>query len=131
MYKNSNVAVASYAESDLSALTGSSITGLNIVDKTGTHEYNDYLLYKSKLTADPGTTYAQFKGIALSNSSVINDTTLSTSDNNVNLMAQENTDTLDWVNLVNNKTIELTGANSLAMYASNGKIKNSAGANIT
>ena len=131
MFKNSNVAVASYAESDLSALTGSSITGLNIVDKTGTHEYNDYLLYKSKLTADAGTTYAQFKGIALSNSSIINDTTLSTSDNNVNLMAQENTDTLAWVNLINNKTIELTGTNSLAMYASNGKIKNSAGANIT
>ncbi|MEJ6463822.1 autotransporter-associated N-terminal domain-containing protein [Fusobacterium nucleatum] len=131
MFKNSNVAVASYAESDLSVLTGSSITGLNIVDKTGTHEYNDYLLYKSKLTADPGTTYAQFRGIALSNSSVINDTTLSTSDNNVNLMAQENTDTLAWVNLINNKTIELTGTNSLAMYASNGKIKNSAGANIT
>ncbi|WP_338993970.1 autotransporter-associated N-terminal domain-containing protein [Fusobacterium polymorphum] len=131
MYKNSNVAVAAYVESDLSTLTGSSISGFNIVDKTGTHEYNDYLLYKSKLTADPGTTYAQFKGIALSNSSVINDTTLSTSDNNVNLMAQENTDTLAWVNLINNKTIELTGTNSLAMYASNGKIKNSAGANIT
>ena len=131
MFKNSNVAVASYAESDLSALTGSSITGLNIVDKTGTHEYNDYLLYKSKLTADAGTTYAQFKGIALSNSSIINDTTLSTSDNNVNLMAQENTDTLAWVNLINNKTIELKGTNSLAMYASNGKIKNSAGASIT
>ena len=128
MSKNSNVAVVSYADAKVSDLGGATISGLGTILGT---DYNNYLLYKSQLTADPGTTYAQLKKIALSNSSIINNTTLSTSDNNVNLMAQENTDTLAWVNLINNKTIELTGTNSLAMYASNGKIKNSAGASIT
>ena len=130
MSKDSNIAVASYVESDLSNLGGASIASLGF-HLSGSPDYKTYLLYKSKLTADSGTTYTDFKKIALSNSTIINDTTLSTSDNNVNLMAQENTDTLAWVNLINNKTIELTGTNSLAMYASNGKIKNSAGANIT
>ena len=130
MSNGSNVAVASYVESTVSALGGTNLTGLGFnISGTG---YNNYLLYKSKLTADSGTTYAQFKKVALSNSTIINDTTLSTSDNNVNLMTQENTEAnKDWVQLTNNKTIELTGTNSLAMYASNGKIKNSAGASIT
>jgi len=130
MSNGSNVAVASYVESTVSALGGTNLTGLGFnISGTG---YNNYLLYKSKLTADSGTTYAQFKKVALSNSTIINDTTLSTSDNNVNLMTQENTEAnKDWVQLTNNKTIELIGTNSLAMYASNGKIKNSAGASIT
>ncbi|MEJ6464752.1 autotransporter-associated N-terminal domain-containing protein [Fusobacterium nucleatum] len=131
MSKDSNIAVASYVESDLSNLGGTSIASLGF-HLSGSPDYKTYLLYKSKLTADSGTTYADFKKIALSNSTIINDTTLSTSDNNVNLMTQENIETnKDWVQLINNKTIELTGTNSLAMYASNGKIKNSAGANIT
>ncbi|MEX6495441.1 hypothetical protein AB6N31_11760, partial [Fusobacterium animalis] len=100
MSKNSNVAVASYAQSDLSTLASSTISGLTINDKSGGAGFNNYLLYKSELTADPGTTYAQFKKVALSNSSIINNTTLSTSDSNVNLMAQENDDpSLAWVNL--------------------------------
>ena len=131
MSKDSNIAVASYVESDLSNLGGTSIASLGF-HLSGSPDYKTYLLYKSKLTADSGTTYTDFKKIALSNSTIINDTTLSTSDNNVNLMTQENIETnKDWVQLINNKTIELTGTNSLAMYASNGKIKNSAGANIT
>ena len=131
MSKDSNIAVASYVESDLSSLGGTSIASLGF-HLSGSPDYKTYLLYKSKLTADSGTTYADFKKIALSNSTIINDTTLSTSDNNVNLMTQENIETnKDWVQLINNKTIELTGTNSLAMYASNGKIKNSAGASIT
>ena len=131
MSKDSNIAVASYVESDLSNLGGANIATLGF-HLSGSPDYKTYLLYKSKLTADSGTTYADFKKIALSNSTIINDTTLSTSDNNVNLMTQENIETnKDWVQLINNKTIELTGTNSLAMYASNGKIKNSAGASIT
>ena len=133
MSSNSNIAVASYVESKLSNLAGASIgsVGFNIVDKTGTNDYNNYLLYKSKLIVDKDS-YTDFKGVALSNSSIQNDATLSTSDNNVTLMAQENTDSnKDWVNLVNNKAIQLTGTNSLAMYASNGKITNSSGATIT
>ncbi|WP_051619453.1 hypothetical protein, partial [Fusobacterium necrophorum] len=130
MSPNSNLAVASYVRSNVSDLGSASLgsLGANILG-TG---YNDYLLYKSELTANAGTTYADFKKIALSNSSIINDTTLSTTDSNVNLMAQENTETdKDWVKLINNATIELKGTNSLAMYASNGKIKNAAGASIT
>ncbi|SQD08400.1 Type V secretory pathway, adhesin AidA [Fusobacterium necrophorum subsp. necrophorum] len=130
MSPNSNLAVASFVRSNVSDLGSASLgsLGANILG-TG---YNDYLLYKSELTANAGTTYADFKKIALSNSSIINDTTLSTTDSNVNLMAQENTETdKDWVKLINNATIELKGTNSLAMYASNGKIKNAAGASIT
>ncbi|WP_035906826.1 hypothetical protein, partial [Fusobacterium necrophorum] len=124
------LAVASYVQTKVSDLATSSLTSLGAqIEGTG---YNDYLLYKSELTANAGTTYADFKKIALSNSSIINDTTLSTTDSNVNLMAQENTETdKDWVKLINNATIELKGTNSLAMYASNGKIKNAAGASIT
>ncbi|WP_147368193.1 hypothetical protein, partial [Fusobacterium necrophorum] len=60
--------------------------------------YNDYLLYKSELTADAGTDYTKFKKVALSNSSIINDTTLNSNDNDVKLMTQENTETdKDWV----------------------------------
>ena len=47
-------------------------------------------------------------------------------------MAQENTESnKDWVKLTNNSGISLTGTGSLAMYASNGKITNSANATIT
>ena len=131
MSPNSNLAVASYVQTKVSDLAASSIGGLGGATVNGTN-YNDYLLYKSELTADAGTTYAQFKKIALSNSSIINNTNLSTSDNNVVLMAQENTESnQDWVKLTNNSDISLTGTGSLAMYASNGKIINSTGASIT
>ena len=130
MAANSNLAVASYVQTKVSDLAASSIGALGAT-VTGTN-YNDYLLYKSELTADAGTTYAQFKKIALSNSSIINNANLSTADNNVVLMAQENNEAnKDWVKLTNNGTISLTGKGSLAMYASNGKITNSANSNIT
>ena len=130
MAANSNLAVASYVQTKVSDLSTSSIGALGAT-VTGTN-YNDYLLYKSELTADTGSTYAQFKKIALSNSSIINNTNLSTADNNVVLMAQENNEAnKDWVKLTNNGTISLTGKGSLAMYASNGKITNSANSNIT
>ena len=130
MAANSNLAVASYVQTKISDLATSSIGALGAT-VTGTN-YNDYLLYKSELTADAGTSYAQFKKIALSNSSIINNTNLSTADNNVVLMAQENNEAnKDWVKLTNNGTISLTGKGSLAMYASNGKITNSANSNIT
>ena len=130
MSPNSNLAVASYVQTKVSDLAASSIGSLGAT-VTGIN-YNDYLLYKSELTADAGTTYAQFKKIALSNSSIINNTNLSTADNNAVLMAQENTEAnQDWVKLTNNSTISLTGTGSLAMYASNGKITNSTGASIT
>ena len=130
MSANSNLAVASYVRTKVSDLASSGIGSLGAtVNGTG---YNDYLLYKSELTADAGTTYAQFKKIALSNSSIINNTNLSTSDNSVVLMAQENTESnQDWVKLTNNSAISLTGTGSLAMYASNGKITNSANGTIT
>ena len=130
MAANSNLAVASYVQTKVSDLSTSSIGALGAT-VTGTN-YNDYLLYKSELTADTGSTYAQFKKIALSNSSIINNANLSTADNNVVLMAQENNEAnKDWVKLTNNGTISLTGKGSLAMYASNGKITNSANSNIT
>ena len=130
MAANSNLAVASYVQTKVSDLAASSIGALGAT-VTGTN-YNDYLLYKSELTADAGTSYAQFKKIALSNSSIINNANLSTADNNVVLMAQENNEAnKDWVKLTNNGTISLTGKGSLAMYASNGKITNSANSNIT
>ena len=130
MAANSNLAVASYVQTKVSDLATSSIGALGAT-VTGTN-YNDYLLYKSELTADAGTSYAQFKKIALSNSSIINNANLSTADNNVVLMAQENNEAnKDWVKLTNNGTISLTGKGSLAMYASNGKITNSANSNIT
>ncbi|WP_035919461.1 hypothetical protein, partial [Fusobacterium necrophorum] len=95
MSPNSNLAVASYVQTKVSDLASSSTSLGFHINGTG---YNNYLLYKSELTADVGTTYTQFKKIALSNSSIINDTTLSTTDSNVNLMAQENTETdKDWV----------------------------------
>ena len=130
MSANSNLAVASYVQTKVSDLASSGIGSLGAT-VNGT-DYNDYLLYKSELTADAGTTYAQFKKIALPNSSIINNTNLSTSDNNVVLMAQENTESnKDWVKLTNNSDISLAGTGSLAMYASNGKITNSANATIT
>ncbi|PGH20508.1 hypothetical protein RN96_09970 [Fusobacterium polymorphum] len=134
MSKNSNVAVASYVRSNLTNLAASNIgsLGAHIQDKSGGAGYNDYLLYKSELTANPGSTYAQFKKVGLSNSSIINNTTLSTNDNKVTLMAQENSvANLAWVKLTNNKIIELKGKNSLAMYAANGTITNSTSASIS
>ena len=130
MSTNSNLAVASYVQTKVSDLASSGIGSLGAT--VNGIDYNDYLLYKSELTADAGTTYAQFKKVALSNSSIINNTNLSTSDNNVVLMAQENTESnKDWVKLTNNSDISLAGTGSLAMYASNGKITNSANGTIT
>ena len=136
MGKNSNVVVASYVDTKLSNLdlTTVGIPATQIVDNSGGAGYKDFLLYKSKLTIDSPKTYADYKKISLSSSSIINDTTISSNDDEVKLMAQENDDTNaanKWVKLENNKTIELNGKNSVAMYASDGTIKNNAGAKIT
>jgi len=129
MSANSNLIVGSYTDAKLSALTAA--LPVNIVDNSGSAGYNKYLLYRSKFEADTGD-YDDFKKIALVSSWIINDTTLQTDDDNVKLMAQENDGGTDkWVKLENKKTIELGGKNSVAMYASDGTIKNHSGATIT
>jgi autotransporter beta-domain protein len=127
MSADSNLVVASYAQANLSDLDLSS-QGMTI-NGTG---YKEFLLYRSKLTLDSPKTYDDYKKIALSSSSIINDTAIQTDDDGVKLMAQENDGgTNKWVTLENKKTIELGGKNSVAMYASDGTIKNHSGATIT
>ena len=127
MSADSNLVVASYAQANLSDLDLSS-QGMTI-NGTG---YKEFLLYRSKLTLDSPKTYNDYKKIALSSSSIINDTAIQTDDDGVKLMAQENDGgTNKWVTLENKKTIELGGKNSVAMYASDGTIKNHSGATIT
>jgi len=137
MDPGSRLFVASNVKMDLSntsasALTSGLVGGPNI---TGSN-YKTFMLYLSHLTIDNAVNLDNatdpYNDLEIANSSITNENVMSGSKIGQVAIAQENNETnKSLVTLTNNKTIELTGTNSLAMYASNGKIKNSAGASIT
>ena len=137
MQTNSNLAVASYIETNVSDATidlSTSFGGAGQPNVIG--DYNSFLLYRSKLTIDKDSNLdststgdaAAYRKLALSSSTIINNKAITATEANKIAMAQEDTTnpSVGWVKLENSATgtMNLSGDGSVGMYASNGTIKN-------
>ena len=129
MDSGSRLMIASKIDASLS---NSSIgTALPSITIHGT-DYKTAMLYMSYLNVDKPVNLDNpnddYNKLELSNSSVENNSTMTGTQAGQVAIAQENIYNnpfnINWVTLTNNGTINLSGANSTAMYAKSGIIKN-------
>ena len=132
MKNGSRLMIASNINASLNNTTDASIRaalpGLNII---GT-DYKTAMLYLSYLNVDKpvdlDNSNDDYNKLEISNSSVENNSTMTGTQAGQVAIAQENIYNnpfnINWVTLTNNGTINLSGANSTAMYAKSGIIKN-------
>ena len=133
MEQGSRLFIAQNVQMPLSGTAASGIaTGLPGVTFTGSNDYKTFMLYLSKLTLDQNinldNSLDAYNKLEISNSTIENKnskTITGTSAGQV-AIAQENDVTLDRtkVKLINNGTINLSGANSTAIYGKFAEIKN-------
>ena len=133
MEQGSRLFIAQNVQMPLSGTAASGIaTGLPGVTFTGSNDYKTFMLYLSKLTLDQDinldNSLDAYNKLEISNSTIENKnskTITGTSAGQV-AIAQENDVTLDRtkVKLINNGTINLSGANSTAIYGKFAEIKN-------
>ena len=109
----------------------SGITGAPVISPNSSDDYVRNLLLKSELELDRAVNLDSasetYNKLEISNSSIINNSTISGTKDKQYAMLQENDDpNRGYVTLLNNqnKTINLAGKDSLAMYAKNGYIIN-------
>ena len=132
MQNGSRLMIASNINASLTNTTDASIRaalpGLHI---NGT-DYKTAMLYLSYLNVDKNVNLDNatddYNKLEISNSSVENNSTMTGTQAGQVAIAQENIYNnpfnINWVTLTNNGTINLSGANSTAMYAKSGIIKN-------
>ena len=129
MDSGSRLMIASKIDASLS---NSSIgTALPSITIHGT-DYKTAMLYMSYLNVDKPVNLDNpnddYNKLELSNSSIENNSTMTGTQAGQVAIAQENIYNnpfnINWVTLTNNGTINLSGANSTAMYAKSGIIKN-------
>ena len=132
MQNGSRLMIASNINASLTNTTDASIRaalpGLHI---NGT-DYKTAMLYLSYLNVDKNVNLDNatddYNKLEISNSSVENNNTMTGTQAGQVAIAQENIYNnpfnINWVTLTNNGTINLSGANSTAMYAKSGIIKN-------
>ena len=132
MQNGSRLMIASNINASLTNTTDASIRaalpGLHI---NGT-DYKTAMLYLSYLNVDKNVNLDNatddYNKLEISNSSVENNSTITGTQAGQVAIAQENIYNnpfnINWVTLTNNGTINLSGANSTAMYAKYGIIKN-------
>ena len=140
MEQGSRLFIAQNVAMDLTGTGPGGIAGaLPGVTFTGSNDYKTFMLYLSKLTLDQDINLDNpldaYNKLEISNSTIENSnskTITGTTAGQV-AIAQENDTTLDRnkVKLINNGTITLSGANSTAMYAKFGELKNNATGTIT
>ena len=133
MEQGSRLFIAQNVAMDLSGTAASGIAGaLPGVTFTGSNDYKTFMLYLSKLTLDDNINLDDpldaYNKLEISNSTIENKngkTITGTSAGQV-AIAQENDTTLDRtkVQLINKGTINLSGANSTAIYGKFAEIKN-------
>ena len=133
MEQGSRLFIAQNVAMDLSGTAASGIAGaLPGVTFTGSNDYKTFMLYLSKLTLDQNINLDDpldaYNKLEISNSTIENQnskTITGTSAGQV-AIAQENDTTLDRdkVKLVNSGTINLSGANSTAIYGKFAEITN-------
>ena len=133
MEQGSRLFIAQNVAMDLSGTAASGIAGaLPGVTFTGSNDYKTFMLYLSKLTLDQDINLDDpldaYNKLEISNSTIENSnskTITGTSAGQV-AIAQENDVTLDRnkVQLINHGTINLSGANSTAIYGKFAEIKN-------
>ena len=133
MEQGSRLFIAQNVAMDLSGTAASGIAGaLPGVTFTGSNNYKTFMLYLSKLTLDQNINLDDpldaYNKLEISNSTIENQnskTITGTSAGQV-AIAQENDTTLDRdkVKLVNSGTINLSGANSTAIYGKFAEITN-------
>ena len=109
----------------------SGITGAPVISPNSSDDYVRNLLLKSELELDRAVNLDSasetYNKLEISNSSIINNSTISGTKDKQYAMLQENDDpNRGYVTLLNNqnKEINLAGKDSLAMYAKNGYIIN-------
>ena len=109
----------------------SGITGAPVISPNSSDDYVRNLLLKSELELDRAVNLDSasetYNKLEISNSSIINNSTITGTKDKQYAMLQENDDpNRGYVTLLNNqnKTINLAGKDSLAMYAKNGYIIN-------
>ena len=132
MQNGSRLMIASNINASLTNTTdasiGAALPGLHI---NGT-DYKTAMLYLSYLNVDKNVNLDNatddYNKLEISNSSVENNSTMTGTQAGQVAIAQENIYNnlfnINWVTLTNNGTINLSGANSTAMYAKSGIIKN-------
>ena len=133
MEQGSRLFIAQNVAMDLSGTAASGIAGaLPGVTFTGSNDYKTFMLYLSKLTLDDNINLDDpldaYNKLEISNSTIENKngkTITGTSTGQV-AIAQENDVTLnrDKVQLINHGTINLSGANSTAIYGKFAEIAN-------
>ena len=133
MEQGSRLFIAQNVAMDLSGTAASGIAGaLPGVTFTGSNDYKTFMLYLSKLTLDQDINLDDpldaYNKLEISNSTIENNnskTITGTSAGQV-AIAQENDVTLDRnkVQLINHGTINLSGANSTAIYGKFAEIAN-------
>ena len=134
MKNGSRLMIASNINASLTNTTDASIRAAlpGLAFTPGSTDYKTAMLYLSYLNVDKNVNLDNatddYNKLEISNSSVENNSTMTGTQAGQVAIAQENIYNnpfnINWVTLTNNGTINLSGANSTAMYAKSGIIKN-------
>ena len=122
------------ADTNLTSANVAALFGANSPQITGVSDYKTFLLYKSLLTiANTDTINLDsatdpYNMLEISNSSITNNGTITGTQAGQYAMAQtddtNNASGQEWVKLINNGTITLSGSGSTGIYAKAGEVTN-------